>query len=300
MGRKAWNVVLVPEGDGAVRSLRIPTRLVYGALATLALGVLLFLGSVTLHLWSLRGITTARALRQENASLRSHLDQVNTALEQMERQARILAGLDPVDGQTRLLGVGGPLLGAPQEVSPLEPTIGATVTDQKQKLDLLARRASFQRQSLTETLDRLRGLGDRLAHTPSISPLRDQYVVSAGFGWRNDPFTSQRAFHNGLDLRAEIGTPVHATASGEAVFVGYDGEYGLCVRLRHGYGFETVYCHLSGVSVAQGQGVERGTVIGRVGTSGRTTGAHLHYEVFVNGAAEDPAEHILTPRSIAD
>jgi murein DD-endopeptidase MepM/ murein hydrolase activator NlpD len=310
MAKKVWNVVLVPEGEGVVHSLRIPARLLYGAAAVLALGLLLVLGSVTLHFWSLRGLHSAQALRQENASLRSHLSTVNSALdrmegmvregEQMERQARMLAGLDAVDDQTRQLGVGGPLLGAPQQVVPGDPRVSRTVEDQKQKLDQLTRQATFQRQSLLETLDRLKDLGDKLGHTPSICPLRDQYVISAGFGWRADPFTNQRAFHTGLDLRAETGTPVHATAAGEVVFVGYDGEFGQCVRIRHGYGYETSYCHLSAAMVAQGQAVVRGMVIGKVGSSGRSTGPHLHYEVWINGVARDPSDHILTPRSVAD
>jgi murein DD-endopeptidase MepM/ murein hydrolase activator NlpD len=212
----------------------------------------------------------------------------------------VLAGLDPIDDETRKLGVGGPLVGAPTEMQMADPAVSGSLQTQDQRLDLLGRRVHFQQQSLDQTLQTLRGLGDRLAHTPAICPLRGQYVVSADYGWRNDPFTGERAFHTGLDLRAEIGTPVFATADGEVAFAGYDGEFGHCIRIRHGYGYESSYCHLGSARVTQGQKVTRGTMIGSVGTSGRSTGPHLHYEVAVNGSTRDPAGFIMTPRTTVE
>jgi murein DD-endopeptidase MepM/ murein hydrolase activator NlpD len=310
MGKRIWNVVLVPEGGGAVRNLRIPVRVLYGAAAVLAIGAAVTIGSVGLHFWTLRGLKNITALRQENASLRDHLSSVNSALaqveamvrngEQMGRQARLLAGLDPIDAGTEQTGSGGPLLDGPSEVPGADPKIASTVRDQDQRLDILARKVTSQKVSIEETLQSLRSIGDRLAHTPSICPLRDRYLISSGYGWRVDPFTSQKAFHSGLDLRAESGTPIFAPADGEVVFVGYDGDFGLCVRIRHGYGLETGFYHLSSARVKSGGEVRRGECIGAVGSSGRSTAPHLHYEVFVNGMTKDPSPYILTPRTFAE
>ena len=117
MRKKIWNVVLVPEGHGAVRSLKIPSRVLWIGGAILVLGFFSVAGSVGLHLWSLNGLHAAHGLRAENAALRAHLAGVNQTLEkiegmvrdgeQMEKEARLLAGLDPIDSQTRELGVGG-------------------------------------------------------------------------------------------------------------------------------------------------------------------------------------------------
>jgi murein DD-endopeptidase MepM/ murein hydrolase activator NlpD len=311
MRKKSWNVVLVPEGDGAVRSLRIPARILHLAMIVGVLGVVLMAASVGLHLWSVRGLRTVTTLKQENATLRSHLSEVDQALnrvegmvrdgERMEQQARLLAGLDPESGRDNP-GQGGPFVDA--EPAPAlmtsDPRLRRAVDDQSRRLETLSQKASSQRKNLEQTLVTLKSLGDKLDHTPSICPVRGQVVLSSGFGGRPDPFTGQRAFHSGLDLRTAYGTPVHAAASGEVTEIGQEGEFGLTVHLTHGYGFETVYCHLSSASVRPGQQVRRGDTIGAVGTSGRSTGPHLHYEVHVGGAARDPWAYILTPRALID
>jgi murein DD-endopeptidase MepM/ murein hydrolase activator NlpD len=310
MGKKIWNIVLVPEGGGSVRNLRIPVRLLYAAAAVLALGGLVVIGSVGLHLWNLHNIRSMTALKQENASLRSHLVSVNSALsqveamvqdgERMERQARLLAGMNPVSDPAEAAGTGGPLV----SVNPAPPA-GATGVEselqaQDARLDQLRRRVTSQQSNFQKTLESLRGLGDRLAHTPSICPLRSQYVLSSGFGYRNDPFTNQKAFHGGLDLRASSGTLVYAPAAGKVSFVGWDGEFGLCVKIRHGYGIETGFCHLSSAKVEVGQEVSRGDCLGAVGSSGRSTAPHLHYELSVDGALRDPSVYIVNSHSFTD
>jgi murein DD-endopeptidase MepM/ murein hydrolase activator NlpD len=188
----------------------------------------------------------------------------------------------------------------PAVVATPDPLLRHAVDEQSRRLDNLSQKASSQRKNLEETLVTLKSLGDKLDHTPSICPLRGAFVLSSGFGPRPDPFTGQRAFHSGLDLRAAYGTPVHVAASGEVTEVGAEGEFGLTVHVKHGYGFETVYCHLSEAGVRPGQTVKRGDTIGAVGTSGRSTGAHLHYEIQVDGALRDPSAYILMPRGLTD
>jgi hypothetical protein len=311
MRKKSWNIVLVPEGGGAVRSLRIPTRILQLALGAAVVGLILTAGSIGLHLLTLRGLRSVTTLKMENATLRSHLSEVDQALnrvegmvrdgERMEQQARLLAGMNP-DSGANSRGQGGPFVDA----EPAEPVVTTdlhlrqAVDEQSRRLENLSQKASSQRKSLEQTLVTLKSLGDKLDHTPSICPLRGPFVLSSGFGERPDPFTGQRAFHSGLDLRAAYGTPVHVTATGTVTEIGQEGEFGLTVHVKHGYGFETTYCHLSEASVLPGKQVRRGDIIGAVGTSGRSTGAHLHYEIRVGGALRDPSAFILMPRALPD
>ena len=118
-------------------------------------------------------------------------------------------------------------------------------------------------------------------------PLRAMFV-SSGFGMRWHPLGGGAKFHCGVDFPAPVGTPVNATASGVVVFSGWDGGYGLSVVIEHGSGTRTLFGHLSGVSVGSGDPVNAGQVIGQVGSTGRSTGPHLHYEIREGGRPVDP------------
>ena len=130
-----------------------------------------------------------------------------------------------------------------------------------------------------------------LAATPSVWPARG--YLSASFGDRPDPFTGQHDFHSGIDISATLGTEVVATADGRVLFCGPNGGYGNNVLIDHGRAVVTRYAHLSAFRVAPGQRVRRGDVIGSVGSTGRSTGPHLHYEVWAQDHARDPIQFIL-------
>lgn len=132
------------------------------------------------------------------------------------------------------------------------------------------------------------------AATPSIWPAVGW--LTAGFGSRSDPFTGDPAYHGGLDISADKGRPVYATAKGTVESAGWSGNYGNLITLNHGYGLKTRYGHLAGYNVKAGDGVERGDVIGYVGATGRATGSHLHYEVLANGQLINPLQLLTTPR----
>jgi murein DD-endopeptidase MepM/ murein hydrolase activator NlpD len=118
--------------------------------------------------------------------------------------------------------------------------------------------------------------------------------LASGFGYRRDPFTRTRKFHDGIDITAPVGTPVRATADGTVESIQYyRNGYGLTLVVNHGYGYKTVYAHLSLSKVKRYQKVERGEVIALVGNSGRTTGPHLHYEVQITGKARNPLNYII-------
>ena len=132
---------------------------------------------------------------------------------------------------------------------------------------------------------------DKLAASPSIWPAGGE--VTSGFGWRNSPFGGGRELHQGIDIANSMGTPIVATADGTVVQSGWAGGYGNIVQLDHGNGMVTVYGHNSRVAVNVGQGVQKGQVISYMGSTGQSTGPHVHYEVRVNGAAVDPISYLV-------
>lgn len=114
---------------------------------------------------------------------------------------------------------------------------------------------------------------------PVHPPVHRFHRISSAYGWRSDPVTGQRRFHSGVDIAAELASTVHAAADGKVIYSGRKGGYGYCVMIRHAYGFVTLYGHLSACYVPEGEEVRSGKVIGFIGSSGKSTGNHLHYEV---------------------
>lgn len=131
----------------------------------------------------------------------------------------------------------------------------------------------------------------KLASIPSIIPA--QGFITSRFGYRTSPFTGSKQLHKGLDVAAPIGTKIIAPADGKVVFAQRDGAYGLCVEIDHGNGIITRYAHMSKFNVKRGDKIKRGELIGLVGNTGRSTGAHLHYEVIVNGVHTNPMAYII-------
>jgi murein DD-endopeptidase MepM/ murein hydrolase activator NlpD len=131
---------------------------------------------------------------------------------------------------------------------------------------------------------------DWLQTLPTGLPVRGDYRISSGFGIRNDPFTGGLAMHEGLDFTANTGTQVIATAKGKVTRSGWDFGYGNVIEVQHAEGFSTRYAHMSKRIAQVGDSVERGTVLGEVGSTGRSTGPHLHYEVFIRDRVINPAQ----------
>lgn len=150
---------------------------------------------------------------------------------------------------------------------------------------------ALERCERLETLESYRdilsryGVSDRI---PLTCPLKDRFRKSSGFGTRIHPITGKRSFHSGIDMAVGLAAPVYATASGTVSFAGRKGGYGRCVIIRHSYGFETLYAHLAAYYTTEGQKVDRGAVIAFAGSTGKSTGYHLHYEIRKNGKPIKP------------
>jgi len=126
---------------------------------------------------------------------------------------------------------------------------------------------------------------------PTLKPIEDAWY-SSNFGWRLDPFTGQQSFHEGIDFPADVGTAIEAAASGKVVFADVHPAYGKMIEIDHGNGLVSRYAHCSALLVSEGDFVIRGQLIAKVGTTGRSTGPHLHFEVRLNGVPQNPARFL--------
>lgn len=150
---------------------------------------------------------------------------------------------------------------------------------------------------LTTDLERMSMMRIAIDRLPFGLPTKGARQTS-GFGMRRDPFHRGRRMHNGIDFAAPVGTPIYSTGEGVVVFSGRQRGYGVTVKIRHAFGFETVYAHLSKSRVTVGQRVKRGDRIADMGSTGRSTGSHLHYEVRVNGTPINPSTFIKAARDV--
>ena len=149
----------------------------------------------------------------------------------------------------------------------------------------------------SNSLDKLSNLITAVRSLPLVAPV-DRENISSGFGERTDPFNEQLAFHTGIDFTGVKGSDVHATAGGVVVFAGSQGAYGNTVEIDHGYGIRTRYGHLARILVHVGSRVDNGTVVGQLGSTGRSTGPHVHYEVWSDDTVRDPSKFIKAGRNV--
>jgi len=228
-----------------------------------------------------RSITTTAnaqlvALRQMDENLAESQKTMRGALAETGLDAdRLAASIAPAAKG----GVGGPFV--PFKIDPSAGPFEAT-------LDALQPRIS--------SVVRLRGLIDQL---PLRKPMQGEVDMTSNYGYRVDPFTRSPAMHTGIDFRAETGSPVRATAPGKVVTAEYTGGYGNMVEIEHAGGVSTRYAHMSAILVSPGQVVGTGTIVGKVGTTGRSTGPHLHYETRINEEPLDPTRFLRAGGKLA-
>ena len=289
--------IVVPDSSRLSRQLTVRVWYLWGGLIGIAALLLLTLFFASAYLTGAVDEAELARLQAENQDLASKYEKLQSDLDktdarynelvQKEIAIRTAFGLPEINPQERQLGVGGPTEFVPPVV---DQTSQMAVTSEAQ-IDRLLRLSSFELEKYAELETGLADLKDRLDHTPSVWPVRGW--LSRGYGMQNDPFTGYRRLHRGLDISNNIGTPIVAPASGRVKSVLIDRELGKFIEIDHGYGFVTRYGHLSAVDVQRGQLVERGETIGLMGSTGYSTGPHLHYEVWLNGKCLNPADYII-------
>jgi murein DD-endopeptidase MepM/ murein hydrolase activator NlpD len=210
---------------------------------------------------------------------------------------RVIFESDPLPDNLRNGGINKSKIYAQLKDLPESEIISATL----QKLESIEKHAYVQSKSYDELAKMIKNKEAMLASIPAIQPVanKDLKRIASGFGYRIDPVYKTPRMHSGLDFTAETGTPVYATGDGVVEIAGSQGDgYGNKVVIKHGYGYETLYAHNSKILVRVGASVKRGQTIALVGSTGKSTGPHCHYEVWKNGVKIDPVNYFfndLTP-----
>ena len=251
---------------------------------------------------------TEKALRREIEQYRTQyqilndrLNILNAVLDDLQERDdhiyRVIFEAEPIPTSVREASFGGADRYSHLEgLNNSEMLIATT-----QRIDRIARQLYVQSNSFDEVFEMARNKADMLASIPAIMPIeRGTDRLVSGFGYRIHPIYKRLRMHTGVDFAAPTGTPIYATGNGVIVRAARDHSgYGLMVEIDHGFGYRTLYAHLSKISVRVGQRVSRGEVLGLVGSTGLSVGPHLHYEVIRNGRTVNPVSyffHDLSPQ----
>jgi murein DD-endopeptidase MepM/ murein hydrolase activator NlpD len=279
--KKYNTIIFVPHARSPFRKFTVSTRAVAIGAASAALVMVMAVVFGWAYLSSARHGREYLKERAENARLKSASTALEVRLHGLSRQ------LDDFDSRTRRLAIVAGLTDGARG------GMGGPSVPEDPASDLSGRGARLDSR-LTTIEARFARRSDIVSGTPSVAPVHG--VINSGFGARQDPFTGEGAFHQGLDISTRMDEPVLATAAGKVVRSGLSGDYGKAVEIRHRTGYTTVYGHLDVVLVKEGQQVRRGDRVGLVGSTGRSTGPHLHYEVRRGDKAVNPLEYILDAR----
>jgi murein DD-endopeptidase MepM/ murein hydrolase activator NlpD len=287
--RKQHTIIVVPHARARFRQFQVTSRLLWSVATAVSLSLLLGVVFGVLWLQSVRKNREVTSLVAENQDLRGRTKSLNAKLESLEK---VLAEFEE---RTRRLSIVAGLSGSPDPgtggVGGLTALPADDVRHTEAVLEEASRRGLLLSGRLGEVESRLSFQADQLALTPTLAPALG--VLTAGFGLRSDPFTGRPDFHAGIDISSPKGSRIVAPASGTVVRVGWDRGYGRVVEIAHGFGVRTLFAHLEAPRVTEGQRVRRGDLVGLVGSTGRSTGPHLHYEVQVAGKPVNPLDYVL-------
>jgi len=307
---RRWTVVVVPHGSGQSRALGVSHTLLKSLLGLASAVTLVFAGLAAAALIRGVGITRNRMLAHENRVLLDEVQRMRnseTALRdslvtmaRRDQGLRLLAGLSVLDSAVQQGGIGGPRGEWPERDSLIAVgDHGAQALAARVDLDVLERRAGILLTSVGQAYESLSSHWARFAVTPSIMPLHGR-VSSVFSALRFDPVVRVVRPHEGIDVAAPLGSAIAATAAGVVTDVKWENGYGNLLTIDHGSGIVTRYAHCSKILVARGQHVKRGEKVALVGSTGESTGPHVHYEVWVNGKPVDPKTFVMPEDAIAD
>ena len=299
--KEYFTVMIVPGPNAPVRTLRISKSVIRSAFYS-------FLGVVLLSLYLVYEYNDVKDKVWELQSIREELMHQKTEvqgfalnlldykrqmflLRDLDTKLRRVVSLGPRDKAQQVLGIGGPDELGLQNLAALgEKKQEDALKEMSEELSQLKGAASRQEASLQLLIEYFEDKRSLFASTPSVWPVRGW--VTSRFGTRVSPFSGIQKLHEGIDIAAQTGTPVTATADGQVIKAAFATGYGNMVEISHGYGIKTIYAHNSRLNVTAGQRIRRGDVIAYAGDSGSSTGPHLHYEVRINNLSVNPAKYL--------
>jgi len=298
---KYITILLLPNDTTNVKQFRIPRFFLY-----IFLFFIPFLAAYIF--WVIGDYQDVKAkvpeialLQKENEQQKIQLNYLGQRIERInnkmgelnefDRKLKIMTNLEGSPDDGPFIGVGGsePTLLAPN--SDMNEPVKDMVRSLHRSLDVLNEEIITGSQVKHKLFEYLEDQKVLLASTPSIWPTKGW--LSSRFGYRISPFTERKEMHKGIDISTRLGTPIVAPADGIVIKTGWNGSFGRMISIRHGNGYVTKYAHLKKILVKKGQAVKRGTKLGLVGQTGRSTGPHLHYEVHLKGVPLNPLRYIV-------
>ncbi len=288
MYKRYSTIIFVPHARAKFRKLKVSHRLLFSMLSLVTSSLCLSAFFSIQYFTALSQTHELSKLRSENRDLQVANEQFSKSVESLRgklhtvedrtRKLAIIAGITTLD-ETSVGGTGG----ARQEEANASPF--------RDEIDKMSFRSNRVEKDLSVLEQKFTAQAELLSATPSIAPVRG--ILTDGFGGRSDPFTGEPGDHNAVDISSAMGQPIRSPADGIVVKAEWANGYGNVIYVSHGYGYSTRYGHLSAFNSKPGQKVKRGEVIGYVGSTGRSTGPHLHYEVRLNNNPMNPLEYIL-------
>jgi murein DD-endopeptidase MepM/ murein hydrolase activator NlpD len=268
-------VVLAHSLHGRLRRVHVPYKFLYSAVGVIGVLVLALFGVASSYARMAWKVANYNSLQHEAQMLRQRYDNLQKKVNQTNEQLASLQML--ADEVTTAYGVKSSLAGSPDLIAeaPLVPSIGETLAEYNylRTTNIPSRGRNIFTRALVNVL-------------PAAWPIIGKLM--GGYGQRSDPFSGEGAMHTGIDISAPVGAPVKATGDGVVIHSSWNGGYGRCVIIDHGNGYQTWYAHLSRMDVMEGQEIRQGEILGQVGTTGRATGPHLHYEVRIHSTPVNP------------
>jgi murein DD-endopeptidase MepM/ murein hydrolase activator NlpD len=330
LDRKTFTFIIVSDRKGITRRLVVPAAWVKLAAFLSVILVVVAAGVFVDYSGLLFQAVENKKLKAENLELKDQfrvvegkLESLVTSVERVKTFATKLRLITDTEGENRTLKLAVGPLARPQSVEqyaePIDQRNPANIAREESvffekkptqfkkgrveldsardyallavRIDRAIKETSLREQSVLELWEALSTRKSLLRATPSVKPVRGWYT--SPFGYRLSPLTGRLTLHQGVDIAASPGTPVYASGDGKVSFSGYESGYGKLVSIDHGYGVVTRYGHNSQLFVVVGQTVSRGDVIAAVGSTGSSTGPHVHYEVRINNVPVDPMNYIL-------
>ncbi len=293
MKNSKYDIIVLSDDHASQKQFRISKRLIVTTTLSAIFGLI---GLVGMGIYMARGLSSESIhvdLRGENEELKAanerylevsiDMERRLNLFEEKTRKLALLVGVE--EDSLEEDGIGGPDI--------LEEELSRYL---RYDLGLLEQKTELLEQSLETLEDAFATRVDHLESTPSILPAKGW--ISSTFKHRKDPFTGKRKWHNGIDVSAPLGTPIHAPAKGVITYKGYRGSSGNLLEISHGNGIVTKYAHLDRFNVTKGQRVKRGDLIGYVGSTGRSTAPHLHYEIAKDKKSINPMKYIIRERKV--
>lgn len=308
MMRKRYTLLVIDDRGSRVRETIISKRMLATLSLTCILVVLALAAGTYRYAYLTRSIAENSRLREQVLQQQTSIDNQHkqiqafaqtinelkanlVSLNGFENKIRILANLDHKNDQASLFSIGGSMPDDLDTNLPLRKDHDRLMRQMHEQIKQIDQASVVQRESFESLLASLKDKVNVLAATPSLRPTVGW--ISSDFGYRVSPFTGRREFHKGMDIANREGTPIIAPADGVVTYAAQKWLMGNMITIDHGYGIMTRYGHLEKMLKKAGDRVKRGETIALMGNTGRSTGPHLHYQVYMNGVPVNPEQYIL-------